>query len=127
MPHEEEIDAMSEGEVPQSPVNGTACAEAIHSANPPNESAKIVETDEPVEEPGSPEYDDLHVWYHGTFNAFADRLFTDGTTIDYPTLLQIFATMHRASPLGSTMRELLDDHLNELCSPLLCTLFGHGD
>jgi hypothetical protein len=79
----------------------------------------------PLEGPGSDEYEDFHVFYHETMNQLADRIFTDGTTIDYPTLLMVFSVMKRAAPLGSTASDVLNDHLDDLCEPLLYVLFGH--
>jgi hypothetical protein len=47
--------------------------------------------------------------------------------IDYPTLMEVFCEMHKASPLGSTMREVLDGHLDDMVDNFQDTMFGHDD
>ena len=79
---------------------------------------------QPVEEPkpmtqeemDDAEYGDLHVWYHALMNDLSEKVFVDGNPgkIDYPALMEVFCKMHKASPLGSTMREVLDDHLDDM-------------
>jgi hypothetical protein len=35
--------------------------------------------------------------------------------------------MKRSAPIGSTASDVLNDHMNDLCEPLMGVLFGHGD
>jgi hypothetical protein len=80
------------------------------------------------EEMDDAEYGDLHVWYHAFMDTLADDVFTNRITgkIDYPTLMEIFCKMHKASPLGSTMREVLDDHLDDMVDNFMDSMFGQA-
>jgi len=101
------------------------------------ETVNPVAESQPVEEPkpltqeemDDAEYGDLHVWYHALMNELADKVFVDRylERINYPALMEVFCEMHKASPLGSTMREVLDDHLDDMVDNFQDTMFGHDD
>jgi hypothetical protein len=101
------------------------------------ETDNPVAESQPVEEPkpttqeemDDAEYGDLHAWYHALMNGLSDKVFVDGNLgkIDYPTLMEVFCEMHKASPLGSTMRAVLNDHLDEMVANFMDSMFGHGD
>jgi len=101
------------------------------------ETVNPVAESQPVEEPkpltqeemDDAEYGDLHVWYHAPMNDLSEKVFVDGNLgkIDYLTLMEVFCKMHRASPMGSTMREVLDDHLGDMIDTFMYSMFGHGD